>query len=353
LIIRDESDKWETTLEEINNSNYNYVKLHRASKFFNGHLKEPMPVCLGYDGSIILPFIEYFHNADNVIEEINRIIASVFLGGVYIESVSPNDLSRGSMNVTGYFRHHHTYGGNTEFHHAIGELDAGGLANIKLLDPEMIEADIYINAYNEGHKILDILTYLSPSLFISAFTYFKNHQLRESLTHTWIGIEQVIQFIWDTIIIEEVKQINIPKRRKFMDSQQWNSAHKVEYLFQNKILNEKLYILLNEARFSRNGFIHKGEIPSRKSCYSALNAIIILIEVTANLHKVPFNKDKLLDYISDSNHESIPQTFVPKKSEPKPIKDVTHWREIKPIPGDKNWEGDFEEFEDITLKPIQ
>lgn len=188
LISRDESDVWVPTLEEINNSTYDYVKLHRASKFFDAHLPKPMPACFGFDGSLIFPFIEEFKNDDLVVEEVNRILASVFLGGVYVESISPLDVSRGSMNVTGYYRHSSTHSSNSDFHHAIGECDAGSLASIRLLDPEIIGADKVITAYNYGHKVLGKLPTLSPSLFIGAFTYYKKHQLREALAHAWIGV---------------------------------------------------------------------------------------------------------------------------------------------------------------------
>ena len=87
LISRDKSDRWEPSLDDINNSTYDYVKLHRVSKFFDAHLPKPMPACFGFDGSLIFPFIEEFKNDDLVVEEVNRILASIFLGGVYVESI--------------------------------------------------------------------------------------------------------------------------------------------------------------------------------------------------------------------------------------------------------------------------
>ena len=245
LVSRDESDLWEPSLEQINNSTYDYVKLHRASKFFNAHLPKPMPACFGFDGSLIFPFIEEFRNDDLVVEEVNRILASIFLGGIYVESISPLDISRGNMNVTGYYRHSSTHTSNSDFHRAIGECDAGSLASIKLLDPEVITAEKLISAYDIGHQVLEKLPTLSPSLFIGAFTYFKNHQLREALAHAWIGIEQILGFIWKATIVQDAKAINIPKRRKFIESQQWNSAHKIEMLYQQALIDEVLYSSLS------------------------------------------------------------------------------------------------------------
>lgn len=352
LISRDESDKWEPNLEEINNSTYNYVKLHRASKFFDAHLPKPMPACFGFDGSLIFPFIEEFKNDDLVVEEFNRILASVFLGGIYVESISPLDISRGSMNMTGYYRHSSTHSSNSDFHRAIGECDAGSLASIRLHQPEILEASKVISAYTYGHKVLAKLPTLSPSLFISAFTYYKKHQLREALAHAWIGVEQILEFIWKETIVEDAKSVNIPKRRKFIESQQWNSAHKIEMLYQQGLIKEELYSSLSKARFARNTFIHKGINPSYEETHSALMSLIILVEVTSKINDVDFSRSNLEQYLPEQSKLCIPQTFMPEKRNNEAL-NVKYWREIKLIPGDKGWKGSYESYSDITLSPIK
>jgi hypothetical protein len=256
------------------------------------------------------------------------------------------------MNVTGYYRHSSTHTSNSDFHRAIGECDAGSLASIKLLDPEIITAEKLISAYDIGHQVLEKLPTLSPSLFIGAFTYFKNHQLREALAHAWIGIEQILGFIWKATIVEDAKAINIPKRRKFIESQQWNSAHKIEMLYQQALIDEVLYSSLSKARFARNDFIHKGLTPSYEEANSALMSLIILVEVSSKLNDVSFNRGNLEQHLLKQSSTCIPQTFVPQKKSNKPL-DVQYWREIKVIPGDKNWEGDFESYTDITLSPLK
>ncbi|HAV1762006.1 TPA: hypothetical protein JG913_004520 [Enterobacter hormaechei subsp. steigerwaltii] len=351
LISRDESDEWSPSLDEINNANYNYVKLHRASKFFDANLPKKMPACLGFDGSLIFPFIEEFQNDDFVVEEVNRILASIFVGGLYVESISPMDVSRGTMNVLGYYRHSSTYSSRSDFHRAIGECDAGTLASIKLLEPEVINADVIISAYNYGHVILSKIPNLSPSLFIGAFTYYKHHQLREALAHAWISIEQILEFIWNKTVIEDAKSVNILKRRKFLESQQWNSAHKIEMLYQNDFLSEELYVYLNKARFARNDFIHKGLTPSYEDSHSALMSLILLLEVTSKISEVCFERFRLEKNIVDHSVHCIPQTYIPKSNKDVPV-NVKYWRELKVIPGDPKWEGEYESFADITLSAI-
>ncbi|MCK4819403.1 hypothetical protein KA005_26760, partial [bacterium] len=352
LVSRDESDTWEPSLEQINSATYDYVKLHRASKFFNAHLPKPMPACFGFDGSLIFPFIKEFKNDDLAVEEVNRILASVFIGGVYVESISPLDVSRGSMNVTGYYRHSSTHSGNSDFHRAIGECDAGSLASIKLLEPEMITADKLISAYDNGHQVLEKLPTLSPSLFIGSFTYYKNHQLREALAHAWIGIEQILEFIWKATVVEDAKAVNIPKRRKFIESQQWNSAHKIEMLYQQDLIDEALYSSLSKARFARNVFIHKGLTPSYEDSHSALMSLIMLVEIASNLNEAGFSRENLEKHLTEQSKTCIPQTFVQPERCNDPL-DVKYWREIKVIPGDIHWVGDYESYPDITLTPIK
>ncbi|SUD90896.1 hypothetical protein [Psychrobacter phenylpyruvicus] len=352
LISRNESDKWEPSLEQINQSSYDYVKFHRASKFFNAHLPKPMPACFGFDGSLILPFIEEFKNDNLVVEEVNRILASVLLGGIYVESVSPLDISQGMMNLTGYYRHSRTFSSTSEFHRAIGECDAGSLASIKLLEPEIIQADKMISAYNYGHKILSKLPILSPSLFISAFTYHRRYQLREALAHAWISAEQILELIWTKTVVQKSKSINIPKRRKFLESQQWNSAHKIEILYQQDFIQEELYILLSDARTARNNFIHKGQTPTYEQSYSSLMSLIILVEVASTVNQVDFNRSNLQQLLSSNKNQCIPQTYISRKRTREEL-NVKYWRELKVLPGDKNWQGDYESYPDITLIKIE
>lgn len=351
LIPRDESDIWNPDLEQINSATYDYVKLHRASKFFNAHLPRPMPACFGFDGSLIFPFIEEFKDENFVVEEVNRVLASIFLGGVYVESITPSDVSFGMMNLIGYYRHAATRSSNADFHRAIGECDAGNIAAIKLLEPEMIYAEKLISAYEYGNKVLSMLPTLSPSLMINAFTYYKQHQLREAMANAWISVEQMLELIWDKTIVQDAKSINIPKRRQFLESQQWNSAHKIEVLYQNSFINESLYAFLSEARNSRNGFIHKGLAPSYKECESALMSLILLIEVSSGINEIEFNKSNLEGNLLESS-KPYSQPIYANFQKKGDVSNAKYWRGLKVLPGSDGWEGDYESFPDITLSPL-
>lgn len=349
LVLRDGDDSWQASLEQINNSKYDYVKLHRATKFFDAEIAKPFPLCVGFDGSFILPAVKQYSTLEATLDEFNRIFASILIGGVYIEGVTPSDLSHGEMTMYGYYRHIKTFGGKGELHKALGNRDAGSYESICLHEPHTILASEIESAYTEGAKIIKTVKNLSPSLFISAFTHFIKHQTREALTSAWISIEQTIDHIWQKVVIEDAKKINIQNRRKFLDSQQWTSAHKIELLFQRTIFHSSSYEHLSIARSARNDFIHKGLPPNQIQVENALKALIDLLYIAAKLEQLELQKSHLERYLVAGNFVGSAVAAAEKVD----WSQVKAWKEIPTIPGDPKWSGNFEKFEDITLQPIK
>lgn len=350
LILRDESDAWKCTIQQINSNSYDYVKLHRASKFFDAEIAKPFPLCVAYDGSFILPAVREYSSLEATLSEFNRIFASILLGGVYIEGVEPQDLSQGEMTEVGYFRHVRSFGGNGVLHQALGNQDAGSSDRIKLIDPPAILASDVESAYLYGDKILKSIGNLSPSLLVTGFTNYINRQTKESLTHSWISIEQLLDHIWHAVVVAESRSGHIHKRRKFLGSQQWTAAHKSELLFQKGVISEEAYGDFSSVRDERNKFIHRGAEPSFESANAALSVLVELLVCACKLGGVDFNRRNLDCYL-DKHDSKSPGRHIGKAGEIDWSK-VQYWKEIPRIPGEEMWEGDFEEFEDITLQPI-
>lgn len=351
LILRDEDDVWECSTEQINCSNYNYVKLHRATRFIDVKLVEPFTLCLGYDGSLILPLLKEYADTNSALDEFNRVIAACFIGGLYIEAVSPSDLSFGHIANCGYYRHEHPLGDNAELHRAIGEKAAGSFFNIKLYNPPKITADEFEAAYSVGSEILVLAPSLSPTLFTTAFTYYLTEQFRESLTHAWISVEQTIEMIWQEKIVEEAKGGSIPKRRRFLESQQWNLAHRVELLFSLGVIDEDLYRNLNSARFERNDFQHTGKAPSRDGVKSALLAISRLLALVAGFKNREYDDRLITRYLDEAERPKSPAVTV-TKAENVTEESGSHWRRLAPLPGFNEWEGELETYDDIQLRRL-
>ncbi|WP_321266825.1 hypothetical protein [Alcaligenes faecalis] len=351
LVLRNKYDTWSPTIQQINNASYNYVKLHRATKFFDAEIESPFPLCVAFDGSFILPAASAYRTIDATLDEFNRIFASILIGGIYIESIEPADLSQGEMTEHGYFRHTSSLGGNGKLHQSLGNKDAGTSNTIVLMNPPKILASELEAAYNAGASVLKTVSNISPSLLITSFTYFLKGQLRESLSHAWICIEQILDEMWRTRVVKETLSSQIVKRRKFLESQQWSAAHKVELLYQKESIPESLYTKITLSREARNKFIHRGSAPSHSDAKTALDALIDLLKNISDSLFVNFNDEKMRDHLHPSSMNS-PSTVV-STAEKVDWARPSYWKALPPIPGEEKWEGDFEKFSDITLQPIE
>jgi len=351
LILRDNQDEWVCTTEQINNSTYDYVRLHRLTRFIDVDLYRPFTLGLGYDGSLILPFIEQYADVNLALDEFNRIIACCFVGGLYLEAVSPSDLSLGQIANCGYFRHERPFGESGELHRAFGEKAAGDLLNIRLYDPPQITSAEFEEAYSAGKDVLALAPTMSPTLLVTAFSYYLTAQHREALTHAWISVEQLVEVLWREKVVSVAKGGDIPKRRKFLESQQWSLAHRVELLFSLGVIGEDLYKHLNVARPERNDFQHNGAPPSKNAVKSALLGIADLLGLIAFSNGQSYDKTLITRYLSQSGLPRTP-AIAPVRAEQVRRNTASHWRRIKPVPGFSEWDGDFETFEDIQLQRI-
>ncbi|WP_234197750.1 DUF4145 domain-containing protein [Pseudacidovorax sp. NFM-22] len=351
LILRTADDSWSPSIEQINTARYDYVKLHRATKFFDAEIVTPFPLCVGFDGSFILPAVREYRTIDATLDEFNRIFASILVGGIYIESVEPEDLSQGEMTEFGYFRHTISRGGNGDLHKSLGNKDAGSTSAIILLNPPTILADELEAAYREGARVLKVLDNVSPSLLITGFTYFLNGQTRESLSHAWICIEQILDQMWRVRVIEELKSSHIAKRKRFLESQQWSAAHKVELMHQKGLISEDMYEKLTCARDARNHFIHRGSSPSREEAKTALDGLVDLLKSASDHARLGFKDERMRSYLKPqlANAPSTIVATADKVDWTKPL----YWKAIAAIPGEEQWEGEFERFDDITLQRIE
>lgn len=350
LALRTPDDSWSPSIEQINSASYDYVKLHRATKFFDAEIAPPFPLCVGFDGSFILPAVPEYQTIDATLDEFNRIFASILVGGIYIESIEPEDLSQGEMTEYGYFRHTITRGGNGDLHKSLGNRDAGSANAIVLMNPPTILAAELEAAYREGALVLKVLDNVSPSLLVTGFTYFLKGQTRESLSHAWICVEQILDQMWRVRVIEEVKSSQIAKRKKFLESQQWSAAHKIELMYQKGLISENVYEKLTCARDARNHFIHRGSSPSYDEAKVALDGLIDLMKSSSDHADLSFKDERMRSYLKPTS-TGTPHTMVATAGKVDWAKSL-YWKAIPAIPGEEKWEGEFERFDDITLLPI-
>ena len=176
-------------------------------------------------------------------------------------------------------------------------------------------------------------------------------QTREALTNAWICIEQVLEYLWRETVLTEVKAINIEGRSRFMDSQQWSAAHKIEMFFQSGIVDKDTYTKLSNARNARNKFVHLGKAPKHESAKNALTALIELINAASKHKSFLFKCDNLSKYLTKSKDDHQTEQGIGKVEDFDWSK-VSYWKPLLPIPGETGWKGDFEKFSDITLQSV-
>lgn len=348
LVLR-EIDKWEPSIEDINDRTYDYVKLNRMSTFIDVGIA-PLSLGIGFDGSLVLPASKEFRTREDALEKFNETLGIFLLGGVYSESMLPTDISYGTLTLDGYAKIHGGGSGAASiFHHSIRTKLVGTLEVINLHTPQTISVIDLENAYLEGKKIFQRLTNLTPNMLLNGTSHFVRHLWAESLIFLWTSIEQVINIIWKKEIIDINIGDVVEGRPNFLkDFRTWTSSTRIEVLYQKGLINIEVYKLLNSARKSRNDFIHNGGKLNQEKVKPALDGLFKLISLFITEYKNSTHLDKTLEIIYRNQRGDLyPKKTVYEKDE------VTHWLAVPPIPGDNNWgDKEYEKIEEITLYPL-
>ena len=351
LVLR-ETDKWEPSIEEINNLKYDYVLLHRLSSFIDIGIA-PFSMAIGFDGSLILPALPEYKSREAAADTLNRTLGIMLLGGVYSESVSPIDISYGRLFVKGYYSISGGGSGhNANFHRDIQNKYVGKLDSIKLMNPPVVlESDLQ-SAYKKGSEIYSKLGSLSAGLFLNGVSHFVKHQWVEALVSIWTSIEQLINLIWQNEIVRKAanSEQKITGRTNFLkdDHRTWTVAARIEMLFQNNYFKIEEYQLLNGIRKSRNEFIHKGIVPNESVLQNTMEVAFRIMSLIIT----KYSHTNSLDYARDNILKNQRGELYPKKT--KFEKDeVKFWMNIPPIPGDDSWKGKYEIIDELVLKPLK
>ena len=344
LIAKDRRDHWKPSLEDINRSTYDYLKLNRASGFVDGNVA-PYMMLVGFDGSLAMPALPQFSAPEVTLRIFNRVFLEMLLGGVYTEGAAPADICRGWMFKTGYMR---MYGGgsrNTALHSSLRDRSASITDNIVLLDQKTITLAALKKAISRGRSILERCDGLSPEIALAGATHYVAGSLAEALTCLWTSIEQVISRLWRLEVEGKVQADAIPSRSGFLkDYRVWTTSARIELLYQKGLVQAETYRFLNQARKARNEFIHRGAQPELADATAALTALFQLLSTSASDYK----STSLLD---DVCRQVVARCIRRPRSEEEGKLEPTHWRDIARLPGEPQFKGRYKPF-DLKLKPI-
>ncbi|MGV3589412.1 MAG: hypothetical protein ACO1OF_20565 [Adhaeribacter sp.] len=349
-IVLRENDKWNPTLKQINNRDYDYVKLNRMSTFIDIGIT-PFSLGIGFDGSLVLPATKEYQIRENALTKFNEALGILLLGGVYSESVQPENVSFGSLHLDGYIKMHGgTSGFISKFHHSIRTKYIGTLDVIGLLEPKTIQSKEIEESFKKGKMIFDKLKNLSPNLLLDGTSNYVRHQWSESLIFLWTSIEQIIDLIWEKEIINVDIEGIVEGRKDFLkDYRTWTSSARIELLFQKGIISLEVYQYLNSARKVRNDFIHNGKPLTESKVKNGLEGLFRLISLVISDYKSSKELNDILELIYVNQRSGlIPKKTVFGKEE------VSHWLELPPLPGDSHWgDKEYEIIEELVLKPIK
>lgn len=348
LVLRD-GDIWNPTLEQINNRTYDYVKLNRMSTYVDIGIN-PFSLGIGFDGSLILPAVPDYASREQALNKFNETLGILMLGGIYSEAVHPTDISYGSLTLDGYVRFHGGSGSLAEFHSSIRSKIIGALGAIRLLNPQEISIAEFEDSYKKGKEIFQKIKDLNPSLLLGGTSKFVTHEWAESLIFLWTSIEQIINILWKRHMLDISTKIKIEGRKDFLkDHRTWTSSNKIEMLYQKAVIPIELYDLLNNARKTRNEFIHSAKRLEMKNVKPALEGLFKLISIIISDGAELTKLDSVIDTIYRNQRGDL---FPKKTTLGNP--EVTHWMPLPPLPGDKEWGNkEYEIIDDLMLRPLK
>ena len=99
-----DSPEWQVSLDEINAANWDYVALHEIVGGIGVGLESPYHMIVCRDGGLALPLIPELQTDQAAVENYNRILAAILLGGIYCEEITSDGLDFGSILDWKYVR---------------------------------------------------------------------------------------------------------------------------------------------------------------------------------------------------------------------------------------------------------
>lgn len=351
LVMFDDED-WSPSLDEINSSTYDNAKLFRLTLNVDVGIS-PLSLIVLFDGTLVLPAYADIpkHRA---LQIFNKHLTCLLLGGMIVEEVEPNDVSRGSLNLWGYHRHHLPVGQYTKLSQSLRIAQSSVDEAILLYRPNKITKKKYLKTHEIGLNLLNLFPNNLSTVLLPACTSYINEKWERALILGWTSIELMIEKLWTEKIINASLIPGIaPKRRKnfLSDTRTWSSSTRIELLWQIGKIPDTTYALADKARSARNSFVHSADECSPDAARSAIEATLTLISSIAEEAGLAFDASKLMTSLDHATPYFRPPIADEKG---RLLFEPSFWRYPDPAPGFQDW-GDrpFDKIPEIQLKPIK
>jgi hypothetical protein len=331
MIESDKLAQWELTIEQVNERTWDYVALHEIAGRVDVGLPAPYHLMLARDGALALPPLKEFASQQSAVEFFNRCLASLLIGGIYCEAITPDGLDIGCIIDRRYIRNY-SFGqaAPNRFHQQIRCRQASSLEAIALYQPRTILAAELTVAMKIGLNVLDRVKAMRGEYLLKGVTGLARRDWGTAIANLWIVVEQIVSELWYREVVVPTLSVDSSgyRRKQLDDTRTWTVSARIEMLFQKQLLPLKIFKALSLARKARNDLSHDGKYPTESSAKSAYEGVCGLLSIALGGDNIPlFGLDLANHIISDP-------FAPPKKIEGEP----QFWMEIPKLPGESELE---------------
>lgn len=344
IVQSSHDDTWNFDIDKDGIFGYDHIKLNRISGSFDIAPPDPIRMHIGFDGSFILPDSPDFqpiHAKARIL--FNHLACEFLLGGVIFSSIKPNDIGSGILYPTGYFRDLSRFRSiSSSTWQLLKNKMGNSLINSRLIDPPSVFYEKLNKARTSGSRILDLFPDLMPNFIIDGTTYYRNMDYANSMVNFWVGVEQIVNSLWDTKIVNADNGLVSGRKNYLKNCINWTVSNKIETLFLAGHITEDLYTWLTKARKSRNTIMHKGAHSTKEDCQSVIQAFCSLVRREGELASDDTVIDGIERFYDIFESTNPPPVFdISQKPQNTSAKESASFGPLPPIPGEDEWEGNY------------
>ena len=326
-----DSPEWQVSLDEINAANWDYVALHEIVGGIGVGPESPYHMIVCRDGGLALPLIPELQTDQAAVENYNRILAAILLGGIYCEAVTSDGLDFGSILDWKYVRVLScALATSNRLHFLLRGQHASAVEAIALEEPRKSTIRELTTAVDKGRLVLDNVPSVDGEFLLKGVTAYARRDWGAALANLWIVVERLTSHLWSENIVDPARDTQVVRGRidNLRDKRTWTISARHEMLFQLKLLNADLYAALTKTRKSRNLLSHHGKHPDERDASAALFSVRKLLGILLPNLNIPFADLDLSDH-------AISNPF--RANEDRSLR-AKYWMEIKKLPGEAELE---------------
>ncbi len=98
VIVSDRQQKFEFSLDQINNNSYDGMQLSKVIGVLSLESEDSLDALISYDGGIAIPQSEKVSKRIDGITKLNKILCCMLLGGTHTEVLHPHELTEGTLH---------------------------------------------------------------------------------------------------------------------------------------------------------------------------------------------------------------------------------------------------------------